>query len=162
MGGTLAQPVKNYPSYFLPGSFFDKYPYLLPNLVCTAVVIFGLVVGVLFLEETHEDKKDRKDIGLEMGRRVLNLVNLRRENGCLGAHIDYFEETRIFLGEENRAADFALEERSARAGMTSTDASSKETYSGTASGSVERTSSVWQAFTAQMLLLIVGYGLLAL
>ena len=44
---------------------FDTYPYLLPNLVCSAIVVFGLAVGVLFLEETHEDRKYDRDRGLE-------------------------------------------------------------------------------------------------
>ena len=161
MGGTLAEPVKSYPSYFVPGSLFDEYPYLLPNLVCASVVVFGLVIGILFLEETHEDKKDRRDIGLEMGRRVLQLLNPRRENGCLGAHIDYLEETRVFLGDENHAADFAME-GSAPAGIPLTDAFSKGTCYSDTGNNLRRSSSVWQAFTLQMLLLIVGYGILAL
>lgn len=71
LGGTLADPVRNYPGYFASGSLFDRFPYLLPNLVCTSVVIFGMVVGILFLEETHDDKKDRRDIGLETGKWLL-------------------------------------------------------------------------------------------
>lgn len=74
LGGTLADPVRNYPGYFGAGTTFEKYPYLLPNLVCTGVVVFGMVVGILFLEETHEDKKDRKDLGLEAGKWLLSFV----------------------------------------------------------------------------------------
>ena len=74
LGGTLADPVRNYPDYFAPGSIFEKYPYLLPNLVCTGVVLFGMVVGILFLEETHEDKKNQKDPGLEAGKWLMSFV----------------------------------------------------------------------------------------
>jgi len=71
----LAEPVKNYPSLFHAGSLFDKFPYLLPNIVCTGVVVFGVVIGALFLEETHEEKKDRYDPFLAFGRRVLACIS---------------------------------------------------------------------------------------
>jgi hypothetical protein len=71
LGGALADPVRNYPSTFQPGTIFDKFPYLLTNLVCTGVVVFCLIVGFLFMEETHEDKKDRRDLGLEIGDSII-------------------------------------------------------------------------------------------
>nr|POE63005.1 positive regulator of purine utilization [Quercus suber] len=71
LGGALADPVRNYPAFFHAGTMFDRYPYLLTNLVCAAVVIFSLSVGVLFLEETHEDKRTRRDVGLEIGSRMI-------------------------------------------------------------------------------------------
>lgn len=74
IGGSLADPVKNYPSVFGNCKFFADNPYFLPNAVCTAVVILGLVVGFLFLEETHEDKRDRFDIGLAFGRQLTKMI----------------------------------------------------------------------------------------
>jgi hypothetical protein len=47
---------------------------LLPNLFCTAVVLFGLAVGILFLEETHEDRKYDRDCGREAGQWVLRKI----------------------------------------------------------------------------------------
>jgi MFS family permease len=67
LGGALADPVRNFPSTFQQGTIFEKFPYLLTNLVCTAVVVFCLITGFLFMEETHEEKKKRRDIGLELG-----------------------------------------------------------------------------------------------
>lgn len=67
LGGVLARPAISLPTWF-QGTIFDTYPYLLPNLVCAAVVVFGLTVGILFLEETHEDRKYDPDRGLEAGR----------------------------------------------------------------------------------------------
>jgi hypothetical protein len=77
LGGTLAEPVKNYPGFFAKGGLFDKFPYLLPNLICVGVVVAGLITGFLFLEESHEDKKDRPDFGLELGNRILQFVSLK-------------------------------------------------------------------------------------
>ena len=68
LGGSLADPVRSYPSVFAPGTVLDRYPYLLPNLVCFVVVVIAIMLGVLFLEETHEDLKQRRDIGLEVGK----------------------------------------------------------------------------------------------
>lgn len=53
MGGALAQPCVNYPWLFSRNTLFDRFPFLLPNLVCIVVLICGIVVGFLFLEETH-------------------------------------------------------------------------------------------------------------
>ena len=161
LGGTLAEPVKNYPTYFSSGSLFDKYPYLLPNLVCAIVVVFGLLIGILFLEETHEDKKNRRDVGLEIGRRIIQLLNPRKENGCLGAHLEYLEETQVFIGDESNTTDFALE-GSAPANLTAADVFETDLNRANGANNSKRLSSIWQAFTMQMLLLIIGYGILAL
>lgn len=82
LGGALADPVRNYPTMFQPGTLFDRFPYLLTNLVCTAVVIFSLIVGILFLEETHEEKRDRRDVGIEIGDWLLSRVGLGRQVEC--------------------------------------------------------------------------------
>ncbi|KXT16385.1 hypothetical protein AC579_5600 [Pseudocercospora musae] len=71
LGGALADPVRTYPAIFHEGTIFDKFPYLFTNLVCTAVVVFSMIVGVLFLEETHEDMKHKPDMGLRIGNWIL-------------------------------------------------------------------------------------------
>ncbi|RMJ27082.1 MFS multidrug transporter [Aspergillus sp. HF37] len=72
LGGALAQPCENYPWLFQRDTLFDRFPFLLPNLVCVLVLVCGIVVGVLFLEETHAEKKHRRDRGLELGRWLVN------------------------------------------------------------------------------------------
>lgn len=81
LGGSLADPVKSYPSLFAPGTIFETYPYLLSNLVCAAVVLLGLMIGILFLEETHEGKKHRKDPGLMFGRMILSKAGFGNASG---------------------------------------------------------------------------------
>ena len=157
----MAEPAKNYPTYVGPDSLFYKYPYLLPNLVCAAVVIFGLVVGILFLEETHEDKKERRDVGLEVGKWITGLLNPRRENGCLSAHLGCLEESELFLPEDGRAGELSVE-GSAPVKLSSSKTSKFDDSYANVDDAPGQTPSVWQAFTAQMLLLIVGYGVLAL
>lgn len=52
MGGLLARPADTWHS--LEGGLFDKYPYLLPNLVAALYIVFAIVIGVFFLKETNE------------------------------------------------------------------------------------------------------------
>ncbi|KAF7553510.1 hypothetical protein G7046_g7086 [Stylonectria norvegica] len=52
MGGFLAQPAVFYPSIFAHDGLFGRYPYLLPNLVASAVIAVAVAQGIFFLEET--------------------------------------------------------------------------------------------------------------
>ncbi|KAJ6444509.1 MFS multidrug transporter [Purpureocillium lavendulum] len=80
IGGALARPCISYPDLFPRGTIWDRYPYLLPNLFSAATVFVGLVVGLLFLEETHAEKKLQRDRGRELGNRILSLF--RRATVC--------------------------------------------------------------------------------
>ncbi|KAI1491973.1 major facilitator superfamily domain-containing protein [Biscogniauxia mediterranea] len=74
IGGALARPCISYPSLFPPGSIWDRYPYLLPNLFSAFVVLIGVINGILFLEETHAEKRLAHDRGLEIGNWILSLL----------------------------------------------------------------------------------------
>ncbi|BAU03039.1 Protein ZINC INDUCED FACILITATOR-LIKE 1 Protein ZIF-LIKE 1 [Vigna angularis] len=51
LGGYLAQPVEKYPHLFSKGSIWDKFPYLLPNLVISAVA-FLVIICCFWIPET--------------------------------------------------------------------------------------------------------------
>ncbi|CAH2352225.1 uncharacterized membrane protein [[Candida] railenensis] len=51
--------------------FLNSYPYALSNIVVSTFLVFGLVAGFLFLEETHQRHKKRRDFGLEIGDAIL-------------------------------------------------------------------------------------------
>ena len=55
IGGTFAQPAKSLPSLFSPHGVFAHFPYLLPNLICAALLIVSIIFGYFFLIETHPD-----------------------------------------------------------------------------------------------------------
>jgi MFS family permease len=74
IGGALARPCQTYPSLFAQGSIWDRYPYLLPNLFSAFLVLIGVINGILFLEETHSEKKKSRDRGLELGNWLLSKV----------------------------------------------------------------------------------------
>lgn len=73
VGGALADPIRQYPGVFNPEGFFKEYPYALPNLVASVVLVVGVAVGILFLEETHMELKYKKDYGLELGNKIVSL-----------------------------------------------------------------------------------------
>lgn len=67
IGGALARPCISYPALFPRGTIWDRFPYLLPNLFSAATVCVGVVIGLLFLEETHAMKQKQRDRGRELG-----------------------------------------------------------------------------------------------
>lgn len=77
IGGALAKPVDTLPSVFTPGSIWDRFPYLLPNLFSAICVSVGVVIGLLFLEETHAEKKKGRDRGVELGNYLLSYLQAR-------------------------------------------------------------------------------------
>lgn len=55
IGGTFARPAISMPSVFSPASIFAHFPYLLPNLLCAAILLISILFGYFFLIETHPD-----------------------------------------------------------------------------------------------------------
>lgn len=75
LGGYLAQPVESHPEWFNRGStaykLFTYYPFLLPNLIVSTVLVFGLIVAFFFLDETHEVRKYDRDIGRSITKNII-------------------------------------------------------------------------------------------
>ena len=59
IGGTFADPYISWPSIFPKGGLFERFPYLLPNLLCALLLGLSIVLGFFFLEETHPDMRPR-------------------------------------------------------------------------------------------------------
>lgn len=55
IGGTFADPHESFPDLFPEGSIFHRFPYLLPNLMCAALLLASVVMGYFLLEETHPE-----------------------------------------------------------------------------------------------------------
>ncbi|GJQ09842.1 hypothetical protein GpartN1_g1633.t1 [Galdieria partita] len=62
IGGFLSRPSVHFPQYFPPGSFFDRFPYLLPCLLVSVYVFVDLIFAFFFLNESRKrtlvDKKE--------------------------------------------------------------------------------------------------------
>lgn len=59
IGGTFADPHESWPNAFPKGGLFERFPYLLPNLLCAALLLISIVLGFFLLEETHPDMQPR-------------------------------------------------------------------------------------------------------
>lgn len=55
IGGLLAKPADSYPSVFPSDGLFGRFPYLLPNVVCSILLLCSIVFAFLFLQETHPE-----------------------------------------------------------------------------------------------------------
>lgn len=194
LGGGLADPVRNYPTLFAPGTILDRFPYLLPNLICSVAVIIGIVVGILFLEETHEDMQDRKDYGLEIGRWIeswfkrptreydISLQERVAQAGHCGNKPDLTTETFALLQEpDEQPPDYRSAASSPGLPATSLPPpyqrielsddlvhvdnelllDSADAEAACPESSRKRASGVWNSLTTQLILNIVGYGILA-
>ena len=78
-GGSLANPALKFPEVFGGSGLFKTYPFALPNLVGAGFFLVGLFVGTLFLKETLETKKDKRDYGIILGE-ILLLPFTRKKN----------------------------------------------------------------------------------
>lgn len=160
IGGNLARPCRNMPSLFPEGTIWDRYPYLLPNLFSAATCVFGVVVGILFLEETHADKKDRHDPGLALGQCIA-----RRLGWCSKTDEQNVSETMSLLGNNQRAPSYrTTQNMPQRMPMSATDAETQSLRDGNSPRTrPEKTQmSARETFTKPVIMNIISYGILAL
>lgn len=165
LGGALARPVLNYPSFFAPDTIWERFPYLLPNLVCTAIVCCGVVIGILFLEETHAEKKYRRDPGLEAGKWIL-----ARFSRCVEVKASRMEKADLdevvwLMANEDeqppgyRTADVSPQLPSTPSPEPQEPLNLNDTTPLIANATPKPAAT--KAFTRQVVLNIVGYGVLA-
>ncbi|KAJ6262568.1 Major facilitator superfamily multidrug transporter [Drechslerella dactyloides] len=70
LGGLLSEPAQKYPSLFQKDGFFDRHPFVLPNLFIASLTTVACILAILFLDETLEERKDLYDPGRELGKRI--------------------------------------------------------------------------------------------
>ena len=66
-GGALVYPVRRLPKLFGSVHLLERFPFALPNLCISVLFLIGIIFGFLFLKESHEDMRDRKDYGRILG-----------------------------------------------------------------------------------------------
>jgi len=75
IGGALANPLSVRPGEnFEHPTFFQRFPYALPNIVSACFFAVGITVGFFFLEETLETLQGQKDYGRVLGDKLKHLV----------------------------------------------------------------------------------------
>jgi hypothetical protein len=165
IGGSLAKPVESFPFLFTPGSLWDRFPYLLPNLFSAACVFMGVVVGILFLEETHGEKKHNRDRGIELGAYLLSFVSSSSPASDDGPAKLIDAETRPLLESEENLPGYRTAPNSSRMASPTRDLPSQgdvDTPSPNTEMSPELRQSKPEIFTRPVILNIVSYGILAL
>ena len=159
MGGALAMPCEAYPWLFTKGGMFDKYPFLLPNLVCVVVLVFGIATGFLFLEETHATLKYRKDVGLKLGdlflKKVLGIQRSRSYHEKLAAHV---ADELAGLTTNDPPPGYRSTEGSPKLCSTPAGSIAIDMENGLSEKSQR---GCFVAFNRQVVLIIVGYAILA-
>jgi hypothetical protein len=154
----LARPVLSYPDLFHAGSIWDRFPYLLPNVVCTVIVTCGVGIGILFLEETHEEKKHRRDPGLEAGKWILSKVIRCAESKSASEKEVDLDEVLSLLSDDDQPPGYRTNETSPNPSTPSADCQEALDLN---DSRIAAKPAAAKAFTKQVVLNIVGYGILA-
>lgn len=161
LGGGLADPVRNYPSFFSRGTIFEEFPFLLPNMICAGVCMFSFTVALLFLEETNERAKHRRDVGLDIGRWIIGTL---KRSGSTKSQSKLPEgredEDTALIWEDEKPEGYNI----GRASAPPSKAPSGTETPRLAASETDSTSpdlSTARAFNRQVVLNIVCYGLVA-
>lgn len=145
--------------------------------MCTVIVSCGVVVGILFLEETHAEKKHRRDPGLEAGKWILSRLSfLSRFSRCVECKASRSEKAAVvpddvlsLLSDDDQPSGYSTT-NSGSPRLQSTPTTSAqgglslavdEERGDAASSRVKSAPAATKAFTRQVVLNIVGYGILA-
>ena len=165
IGGALARPVDAFPSIFPPGSIWDRFPYLLPNLFSAICVFCGVVIGILFLEETHAEKKLRRDHGVELGNRLISRLPWTSRKSLKGKAV----EEQALLDPEEQLPVYRSTENSPLLSSTADGSDTVERLdlrdskaTRAADPNRKPVKPVTTIFTRGVVLNIVSYGILAL
>jgi hypothetical protein len=126
------------------------------------IVACGVIIGILFLEETHEEKKYRRDPGLEAGRWILSKVTRcadSKPSRCeKAADLD---ETVSLLSDDEQPPGYRTTEGSPNLPSTPSPEPQEPLDLNDSHFVTGPKPAVTKAFTRQVVLNIIGYGILA-
>ncbi|KAB8239629.1 uncharacterized protein BDW43DRAFT_296012 [Aspergillus alliaceus] len=106
LGGMLADPVKNYPHLFGPGSLLGgkdgvgwmlHWPFALPNLLSAIFIFASLAAVFLGLDETHEVTRHRSDWGRKLGKRLSKTLSRRRVPQYYRPLINHEDDESLYI-----------------------------------------------------------------
>jgi hypothetical protein len=96
----LVHPNERYPALFHNSAFFRRNPFSLPGLVAGFFFLVSIASGYLFLKETLETKKHRKDYGLILGSTLTSSCSRRKGRRTKKSWHGTDDETRPFLRDD--------------------------------------------------------------
>ena len=164
IGSALVRPCISYPHLFPPGTIWDRYPYLLPNLFSALIVLVGVINGILFLEETHAEKKSRRDRGRELGNWILSgIPSLRKCAEVRDEKLKFAEmaEEQPLIDHDEQLPGYRTNENTPQNSplLKSTPASRLPDLDDIADDENDKDSRI---FTRPVILNIMSFGILAL
>ncbi|RMZ78346.1 hypothetical protein DV738_g3862, partial [Chaetothyriales sp. CBS 135597] len=68
LGGSLVYPVERFPAIFKNSKLFEDYPFALPNVLISVLFMVSIISGFLFLNESLESRKHKRDYGILLGQ----------------------------------------------------------------------------------------------
>ena len=116
----------------------EEYPFLLPNMVSSIVLVFGITNGILFLDETHDVLRNKRDYGRELGDKLVNLFRWRKAEDVESRPL-LADSTTNYNGTSN----------------------SEESVDDSINAKPKRLPSVSRAFTRPVIGLVLSYAILA-
>lgn len=121
------------------------------------ILIFGVINGLLFLEETHAEikMKQRRDWGLELGQLLIHKITGTKAGGVHDKFDLTFEHERDSLTEDDPPPGYRSTEGSPRLQSTTPSRADIETLLEKENRGMVKT------FSRPVVLIIVGYAILA-
>jgi MFS family permease len=152
IGGALAMPCDNlgWPR----GGLFDEYPFLLPNLFCVAVLLLGITIGILFLEETHADKKGEPDFGRKLAEGLFKCGSKSRLQVATSKSALVSEEHLDFIDNDPPPGYRTMESSPLLRSASTTEIDAEMLREKESRG-------VTKTFSRQVILIVVAYAFLA-
>ncbi|KAG4025830.1 hypothetical protein MFRU_049g00010 [Monilinia fructicola] len=152
-GGFFAQPAQNFPDLFGKNKFFLHFPFALPNLIASFLFMIGITTGFLFLKETLESKRNKTDLGIELGKEIISsskaLCWQPRSKHHSSGHPAYDESSESLL-------------RPASASESDSNTAFEDNYESSKLKRPVSRPSLREVFTRQSVINLIAYTFLAL
>ena len=107
-GGALANPAVKFPKLFGNSWLFRTYPFALPNIVAASFFVVGLTVGFLFLKESLDIKRDKRDYGRIIGKLLLRPFKPKKPRAAKWQHEE--EQSSSLLKHSRGSSSVSMED----------------------------------------------------
>lgn len=77
-GGATVHPAERYPAIFGKSRYLRNFPFSPPNFLSAVLFLTGIVIGLLFLKESLETKKYKRDYGRMLGSALSRSCSRRK------------------------------------------------------------------------------------
>lgn len=126
------------------------------------IVSLGVIIGILFLEETHAEKRYRRDPGLEIGKWILSKFSRCAESrASRNEKVGDLDEILSLLGEDEQPPGYRTTEGSPNLPSTPSPEPQESLDLNDVRIAPRVKPAATKAFTRQVTLNIVGYAILA-